>query len=779
MTDDLFLTPSALTLESATFLTQACEQIRQQLRPGQQAMADWSGGQLAVSAVPGAGKSTGMAAAAALTIARHQLHSQRQLIVVTFTRSAAANLKAKIRDQLKGLNLPQVGFAVHTLHGLALNIALRYPELSGLNLENSILITRRHTHSLIQKCVEHWISNHPHQYQILVQGNREDGEETEQLRRKFVLRTEILPQLATTAIHEAKSSGFFPEDLWAISEQMPDEYSILKVAAGLYETYQTLLHSQNLIDYDEMILGAKRVLADENARKLEQGQVFAVFEDEAQDSTCLQSELLEILATDTEDPSQVNLIRVGDPNQAINSTFTPADPIYFRRFCQEREQAEQLATMNLSGRSSLIILEAANFMLEWVNQHYTGLISPFRSQKIQPVPGDDPQANANPAPAGLGLEIYTPQNPRQTVEWIGKRVIELMGNLISDSESPPPSVSNAAILVRENKQGHYIAEILQNPEPYGLDFNLEKDYGIRVYEVADQQKRSQVPGELLTLLKFIDRPHSSDFLKSTLKILADRNLIPRQDFNQLASEPEKFLYPTPLEPPQAKSVRQCRYFCCSLLQARLGLPLYQLIPFLALCLKYDATELATADQLSERIALQTQGSYTMGSMLTILGEIVSTERFEPIDLEQSEERYTQTGQLTIITMHKAKGLDWDYVFLPFLQADLIPGKLKVMAQGSFLGDFTLAEVARAQIRAQLHGEMELPPLKAAWEQAKQLKTAEEFRLLYVAMTRAKRLLWMSAELQGPFSWNQPENLQKQDPCPVVTALQRQFADHCF
>ncbi len=27
---------------------------------------------------------------------------------------------------------------------------------------------------------------------------------------------------------------------------------------------------------------------------------------------------------------------------------------------------------------------------------------------------------------------------------------------------------------------------------------------------------------------------------------------------------------------------------------------------------------------------------------------------------------------------------------------------------------------------------------------KNLKTAEEFRLLYVAMTRAKRLLWMSA-----------------------------------
>ncbi|MBN3896068.1 MAG: hypothetical protein HWQ41_12605 [Nostoc sp. NOS(2021)] len=38
--------------------------IRNSLRPGQQQMADWESGPLAISAVPGAGKSTGMVAAA-------------------------------------------------------------------------------------------------------------------------------------------------------------------------------------------------------------------------------------------------------------------------------------------------------------------------------------------------------------------------------------------------------------------------------------------------------------------------------------------------------------------------------------------------------------------------------------------------------------------------------------------------------------------------------------------------------------------------------------------
>ena len=64
------------------------------LRPGQRELANWRSGPLAVSAVPGSGKSTGMAAGAAIAIAHHQLHARKQLVLVTFTRSAAANLKA-------------------------------------------------------------------------------------------------------------------------------------------------------------------------------------------------------------------------------------------------------------------------------------------------------------------------------------------------------------------------------------------------------------------------------------------------------------------------------------------------------------------------------------------------------------------------------------------------------------------------------------------------------------------------------------------------------------
>jgi len=74
-----------------------------------------------------------------------------------------------------------------------------------------------------------------------------------------------------------------------------------------------------------MILAALRVLENNTVRQLWQRQFFAVFEDEAQDSSPLQYRLLQTLATDPNNPySPLNLIRVGDPNQAINSTFTPS-----------------------------------------------------------------------------------------------------------------------------------------------------------------------------------------------------------------------------------------------------------------------------------------------------------------------------------------------------------------------------------------------------------------------------------------------------------------------
>src|SRR4028118_912979 len=129
-TDAKLTRPVASEPTLAGLRQQAIQRLRNGLRSGQQSIADWQGGPLAVSAVPGAGKSTGMAIAAAILL--HQRYQQAkaqpsipggQLVLVTFTRSAVANLKTKVRQALRQLSLVPNGFVVHTLHGLALNIA--------------------------------------------------------------------------------------------------------------------------------------------------------------------------------------------------------------------------------------------------------------------------------------------------------------------------------------------------------------------------------------------------------------------------------------------------------------------------------------------------------------------------------------------------------------------------------------------------------------------------------------------------------------------------------
>ncbi|TVR10411.1 MAG: ATP-dependent helicase [Phormidium sp. GEM2.Bin31] len=751
---------------------QLIQDLRNRLRPGQREMGDWQNGPLAVSAVPGSGKSTGMAIAAALTIARQRLHPRHQLLIVTFTRSAAANIKAKIRQNLELLKLPKWGFSVSTIHGLAFKIAGRHPELSHLDLSQQTLIEDNHNQRLIRSCVEQWISEHPHLYQTLITGLEFDGEEAEQLRRQSVLRTDVLPNLAQTVIQEAKSSGLSPDQVRNLGQLQADPYSILDIAAHLYDLYQQRLRSQQLIDYNDAILAALNVLENPNIREHWQQETFAVFEDEAQDSSPLQQQLLDILAQTPD--GLPNLIRVGDPNQAINSTFTPADPIYFRRFCHQCAQQQRQTTIQRAGRSSPILIEAANFTLNWINQQWAqqfqtpphpGQASlPFEVQLIEAVTADDPQPNANPAPIAGGLQLHRPFDISETVDRLAQTLTDLF------AQHPQ---ATAAVLVRQKNQGQFIASELS-----------QHHHHLNIYHVEAEQRLSGIPLEMLNLLQFVHRPHSGEALKGALEVFVSRQLIPRQDLDRLASLPERFLYPTILEDPQPPEVKAARRLCRALLQARLELPQTHLIGFFALTLDYSASELATADKLNERLLQQTSDRLSLGEFLDNLFNLVTREPFDRVDTDLSDSQYTQPGRLTILTMHKAKGLDWDFVFLPFLHENMIPGELYVKPQIQFLGNFTLEEVARGQLRQHLWNRdaLDHEPSQDCqsyddyWQLAAQLKQAEEYRLLYVAMTRAKRLLWLSAAKDAPFTWNKTENLQAIPASPPFNALCKYYPE---
>ena len=408
---------------------------------------------MAVSAVPGAGKSTGMAGGAAIAIATHQLHRRKQLVVVTFTRSAAAQIRNKIRHHLQTLKLPMGGFSVYTIHGLSLAIAHQHPDLSGID-ETIAVLSEGEKRRTISKACERWIDDNPQLFQELLEGGGFDGEESERQRRVTVLRSEILPDIARTLIPEAKSSDLDPDGLETIAripvvqaspagdfaeeDWLLPHYPVLEIAAQLYRQYELIRQERSRIDYDDMTRAALRVLSHPAVRERWQQQVFAVFEDEAQDSSLQQQQLLEILARDPV-TEQLNFVRVGDSNQAINSSFTPADPFFFRTFCDRCRQLDRFHEMTEAGRSNITIVDTANRLHRQANTlRDWGSSQPFRIQDIQPVPTNDPQPNANPD--GPGVELHRPNDIQAEASLIAERVTQLL-------RANPKA--NAAVLVRK------------------------------------------------------------------------------------------------------------------------------------------------------------------------------------------------------------------------------------------------------------------------------------------------------------------------------------------
>lgn len=102
------------------------------------------------------------------------------------------------------------------------------------------------------------------------------------------------------------------------------------------------------------------------------------------------------------------------------------------------------------------------------------------------------------------------------------------------------------------------------------------------------------------------------------------------------------------------------------------------------------------------------------------------------------------GRVQIMTIHKSKGLEFDYVFLPSLQSaprredeSLILFQERVNSQGE-------DEILFAPISA--YGQQKDSIYNFISNEQKKRKRLEECRLLYVACTRAKKYLYLSARL---------------------------------
>ena len=458
------------------------------LRPGQDRVAAYRGGRLAVPAVPGSGKTTCLAYLAAELLAADP---GRRILIITVMNSAVSNFKRKISQFLAerardGHPLPPRGYQVKTLHSLAAMILKERPEYLMINEAFTILDEQQRSR-LLRGLVERWLGANRRRWTLFL-GHDYLNESSENSWR--VRLTGLIPEI----IRLIKLGGFTPGelgDLRARLAEAPDGF--LHWAFEVMDGYERSKRREAVLDFEDLILYAYHLLQDdEGVRRRLQERWTYIFEDEAQDSNPLQEKILDLLSA-----GRGNLVRVGDTNQGI-MRFSGTDPELFRRFCLEHPRQP----IEVASRSTREIMDFANHLVDWVRTAYP--YAPCRNaledHKITGVDPGDP--HPNPVVDGPGIHTFLCDGDSVEEELAAAQLaIDLVRGAREET---------IAILAKQNASLDRIADRIRQERNIAFDF-----VGGRPDDLEDFHRVSGI----WTVLRFLAEPCNAGRLHEALLTL--------------------------------------------------------------------------------------------------------------------------------------------------------------------------------------------------------------------------------------------------------------------
>ena len=717
-------------------------------RPGQIEVLAYTAGKMGISAVPGSGKTRTLAELAARLVAG-QIADDQEVLVVTLVNSAVDNFKGRINEAIKRRNLlANFGYRVRTLHGLAHDIVRERPGLVGLS-DDFRIIDERQADAVRDEAVETWLRAHPDAAEPYLSLDLE-GNRAEWVKRSRWPAT--VREVATAFVKRAKDLQLGPETLLerlVVQEAQHDSHqlALARMGAEIYALYQRSLAYRGVVDFNDLIRLALEALlqAPDYLARLQQRWPY-ILEDEAQDSSELQENILRLLTGE-----EGNWVRVGDPNQAIYDTFTNANPRFLRSFLKELGVAE--IRLPESGRSQPAIIELANYLVDWtVAEHPTEAVrGAFLLQHIEPTAPSDPQPNpdANPAAIQLVDHEVTPDAELAAVANSLERWL------------PDHADQTVAVLAPRNQRGFDLIDLLKRRQiPY-------------VELLRSTSSTRQTAGVLGNLLRCLADPTSARKLSVAFQVWRrdDRDdpqakalmetvarkirdcpaveayLWPRADDDWLASLSAE------LSPDEQALLAGFRELARHWHRAA-SLPVDQLILTMANSLFREPAQLALAHKLSSllRDVAQTHRSYRLAELVEELAVIARNERRFLGFADQDTGFDPPPGKVTVATMHKAKGLEWDRVYLMSVNNYGFPSGLAhdtYIAERWFLRQgLNLEAEALAQLEALAQspapngnsatGRWHVGAEGAASRSARLAYISERLRLLYVGITRAKR-----------------------------------------
>ena len=280
---------------------------------------------MGVAAVPGSGKTWTLSRLAADIVAGGELADDQEVLVVTLVNSAVDNFYQRVSAFIEesGL-LPHLNYRVRTLHGLAHDIVRERPELVGLS-EDFQIVDEREADDIASQASRVWLQSHPQVLQDYLSLELDENN-LGKVYRDYL--PELVKSVGISFIRSAKDRRLTPERLGERLEELPLPLPLAQMGWEIYTDYQRALAYRGAVDFDDLIRLALDALSlDEKLLERLRWRWPYILEDEAQDSSQLQEEILRLLVG-----KEGNWVRVGDPNQAIYETFTTANPRYLRLF---------------------------------------------------------------------------------------------------------------------------------------------------------------------------------------------------------------------------------------------------------------------------------------------------------------------------------------------------------------------------------------------------------------------------------------------------------------
>ena len=732
------------------------------LRPKQQEILNYSHGKMGISAVPGSGKTWTLSFLAADLLKRGILLDDQEILIVTLVNSAVDNFYNRISSFIESRGLiPNIGYRVRTLHGLAHDIVRERPELLGLDT-NFQIIDERESDSIRDAIAQAWLQSHPNELDSFLDPLMEET------KRDWVKRDqlpELVKEVALSFIRFSKDHRYTPEHLKDHLKQLPIPLPLAEMGLEMYENYQNALMYRGAVDFDDLIRLALYALEWDPAllERLRHRWPF-ILEDEAQDSSLLQEAILKLLTGENG-----NWVRVGDPNQAIYETFTTASPEYLRRFLSQHDVSKK--ELPNSGRSTLGLINLANHLVRWTNEEHPNqsIRDALQSSPvIQPTSPDDPQPNP---PDDLTYIHISLQKFHPTAEI--QAVADSLARWLPDHQE-----STVAVLAPRNVRAFDLVDELRKRNiPYHDDL------------LRSSSSTRFSAGSLGHILRYLADPESSRKLAMVYRVWkrdSRQNEVDNAQVDKLADilhkihHVEDYIWPVNGKDwlddsglaNRAPEIYQLLSQFRQLVQRwqnSVLLPIDQIVLTLAQDLLTDPGELAVAHKLAVLLG-RTQEAHPDWRLSQLTDELVviaKNERrflgFSDSDSGFEPERYK--GKVVLSTMHKAKGLEWDRVYLMSVNNYDFPSGIQgdpYISEKWFIRDFLNIEAETiAQLNALVSTD-EYHWYKEATQtiEARMDYARERLRLLYVAITRAKKELIIT--------WN---NGRRGESLPAIPLLE--------